>query len=97
MFMLLAVLGLRDELIPPTSNLPPPRIAGGLLPPLFRARDKSRQQALQIGPAALRTLRRVGRPHQRLELVPARAAMKIVQRHTCQLSADYAATPSTTR
>jgi len=73
--VLFPVFRLRDELISPTANLPLPRLAGSLLPALLRARDKCRQQALQIRSAALGTLRRRGRAHQCLEIVPARPAM----------------------
>lgn len=50
--------------------------------PLFRADSKGRKQPLEVGAVARRTFWSVMTwPHQRLELVAARPALKVIQGH----------------
>src|SRR6266849_8833765 len=80
--MLLPILFLRDDLVLVGEPVPLPRVArgrGGLL--RGADREAGRQAIEVLAPARRARDRRVLGARQRLELVPARAAMKVVNRH----------------
>src|SRR5580765_8137133 len=81
--VLLAVFLVGDEFLLVRVDLALPRLLRCRLGLLRGAHREARKQQLEVGAPAGRTLRRllILRPDQRLELVAAGAAMKVVDRH----------------
>src|SRR5690242_12029274 len=81
-FVLLAVLFFGDELVPVLRDLPLARVGDRRAMPLLGVEREPRQQLLdRRAPARRARRRRILRPHERLELVIAFGAVKIVEWH----------------
>src|SRR5581483_2721909 len=72
----------RDERVAAAANLRFARSFRGGAPPFVSAHGERREQAFHVSPLTRRAQNaRFGRTHERLELVSAGAASKIVERH----------------